>query len=271
GFEVHNKTVCAGFHKSSDFNKLWYAKVAKQYNVDEIKMRIVNGDGDPWIKPDLGRDGVHFQLDPFHIAREVLRNVPEKGQAKKLNKLLRKGHIDEAFEYLIELLIDHNGDEDKFKKLEKLYNYLSNNREGLIPYQLRELDFPTLPEGLEYRGMGTMEHNVCDVVTLRMKNRKMSWSENGANHLVKLLAARASGTLYGQLDSLFDGTVSEDMLDEMVEIIQLSAAEANRMGKKTGIYPMQNSPMPFEGQPRTEGRRAIRNLVENRIVSDLSY
>ena len=171
GYQVHNKTACAGFHKSHQFKKLWEAKVAEQYNVDEIKVRIVNGDGDSWIKPDLGQDGVHFQLDPFHISREVLRKVPDKKQARKLNKLLNEGKVDESFEYLTELLIEYTHDEDKFKKLEKLYNYLSNNREGLIPYRLRSLELPELPDGLTYRGMGTMEGNVCDMITLRMKNR----------------------------------------------------------------------------------------------------
>lgn len=271
GYVVHNKTVCAGFHASSDFNKLWSAKVAQKYNEDEIKLRIVNGDGDPWIKPDTRREGVHFQLDPFHISREVLRNVPDKKEASKLNKLLKEGQVKEAFECLAQLLIDYNQDEKQFKKLEKLYNYLANNHEGLIPYQLRELELPTLEGKLEYRGMGTMEHNVCDVVSLRMKKRKMSWTQKGANHLVKLLAARASGTLYEKLNSLFKETVSEDMLDEMIEIVQLSAAGANKKGKKTGIYPIHSSTKPYEGQARREGRRAIRNLVENRVASDLNY
>lgn len=271
GYQVHNKTACAGFHKSHEFKKLWAAKVAEQYNVDEIKVRIVNGDGDPWIKPDLGQEGVYFQLDPFHISREVLRKVPDKKQARKLNKLLEQGKVDESFQYLTDLLLEYTQDEDKFKKLEALYNYLSNNREGLIPYRLRDLELPELPDGLIYRGMGTMEGNVCDIITLRMKNRKMSWSEEGANNLAKLLVARASGTLYEQLDGVFDGTVSDEMLDEMIEIVQLSAAQANRKSKKSNIYPMHNAPMPYEGQPLTEGRKAVRNLVENRVVSDLNF
>jgi hypothetical protein len=201
GYQVHNKSVCVGFHKSRDFKRLWEAKVAEQYNVDEIQVRIVNGDGDPWIKPDLGHEGVYFQLDPFHISREVLRQVPDKKQAKELNKLLKEGKIEESRDYLTELLIEYTNEENEFKKLKRLYNYLFNNIDGLVPYRLRGIDLPELPDGLEYRGMGTMEGNVCDIVTLRMKNRKMSWSENGANNLVKLLAARASGTLYEQLDT----------------------------------------------------------------------
>jgi hypothetical protein len=271
GYQVYNKTVCAGFQKSQDFKKLWDAKVSEQYNIDEIKIRIINGDGDPWIKPDLGQEGIYFQLDPFHVSREVLRKVPNKKQAKKLNKLLNKGKIKESFRYLTKLLIEYNQEEDTFKKLEKLYNYLSNNREGLTPYRIRDIDLPTLPDGLEYRGMGTMEGSVCDVITLRMKSRKMSWSQTGAENLARLLSARASGTLYEQLDGIFSDTVEEEMLEEMIEIIQLSAAQANKKPLRSNIYHMHNAPIPYEGQPLTEGRKAIRNLVENRAVSDLNF
>ena len=268
-YEVYNKTACAGFHKSSEFKKLWESKVAQKYNVDEIKLRIVNGDGDGWIKPDLNEEGAHFQLDPFHISRSILRSIPDKKQAEKLNNLIKKGQIEKVFEELTELLIKHNSNEETFKKIEKLYNYLSNNRKGLKPYQLRDIELPKLPNGLEYRGMGTMEADICNIIALRMKNRKMSWSEKGGNHLAKLLTARASGDLYNQLDGIFDGAVSEAMQEEMVEIIQLSAAEANRMNKGNGSNSIKIVPMPYEGQPVTEGRKAIRDLVKNRVISDL--
>ncbi len=76
--------------------------------------------------PDLGEAGVHFQLDPFHISREVLRKVSDKKQARHLNSLLKVGKTEETFEYLTKLLIEYTMDEDEFKKLEKLYNYLDN-------------------------------------------------------------------------------------------------------------------------------------------------
>lgn len=268
-YELYNKTACAGFHKSSEFKKLWEAKVAKRYNVDEMKLRIINGDGDAQIKPDLGEEGVHFQLDPFHISRAILRNIPDKQEAKRLNKLIRKGKIDKVFESLTELLIEYNDDEDEFKKIGDLYNYLSSNREGLKPYRLRDIEFPKLSDGLKYRGMGTMESDICNIITLRMKNRKMSWSEKGGNYLAKLLAARTSGKLYEQLDSIFDDVISESMQNEVIEIVQLSAAQANRMNKGNGTNPIQRVSMPYEGQPLTEGRKAIRSLVKNRVASDL--
>ena len=114
-----------------------------------------------------------------------------------------------------------------------------------------------------------MEADICNIIALRMKNRKMSWSENGGNHLAKLLTARASGDLYNQLDGIFDGAVSETIQNEIVQIVQLSAAQANRMNKGNGSNSIKIVPMPYEGQPVTEGRKAIRNLVKNRVISDL--
>lgn len=60
---------------------------------------------------------------------------------------------------------------------------------GLRSYHLREeIKMPKAPEGLEYRNLGTMEHNVCDILAQRMKGRKMSWSISGANNFAKILA-----------------------------------------------------------------------------------
>ena len=271
GYVVHNKTACTGFYDSRTFKELWDATVAEKYNTDEIEVRIINGDGAPWIKAGLGEEGFHFQLDPFHISKAIVKNVPNKKQANKLKKLFRRGEIDKGFEILTELLIQYNEEQDTFKKLEDLYNYLARNREGLKPYHLRGIKLPDPPVGLEYRTLGTMEHNVCDIVALRMKGRKMSWSVKGANFLAKLLAARASGNLYAKLEMLLDDTVSEEKLEEVIEVVQLSAAQVNRKPKKSKFYKIHESPIPFTGKAVTEGRKAIQRLVKNRVASELVY
>lgn len=271
GYVVHNKTVCSGFYSSREFKELWDATVAENYNTDEIEVRIINGDGASWIKAGLGEEGSHFQLDPFHISQAIIKKVPHKKQASKLKRFLRQGEVDKGFDYLTELLIQNNKDQEKFKKLEDLYNYLARNHEGLIPFHLRGIDLPKPPQGLEYRTLGTMEHNVCDIVALRMKGRKMSWSINGASHLAKLLAARTSGTLYANLDGLLGGAVSEEKLEEVIEVVLLSAAEVNKKPKESKFYKIQESPVPFTGKALTEGRKAIQRLVGNRIASELVY
>ncbi len=50
---------------------------------------------------------------------------------------------------------------------------------------------PEPPEEVFYKDLGTIKHKVCDVIYLRMKGRKMSWSINGATNLSKILALKA--------------------------------------------------------------------------------
>src|SRR3712207_8589477 len=69
------------------------------------------------------------------------------------------------------------------------------------------------PEGLEYRSLGTMEHNICDILAQRMKGRKMSWSIGGANNLAKILAEKASKRIYTVINEVCSGIISEDKLD----------------------------------------------------------
>ena len=59
----------------------------------------------------------------------------------------------------------------------------------------------------------------------------MSWSISGANNLAKLLAERASGMLYERLNGLLQDSVTTDSLEEILEVIQLSAAQVNKKPK----------------------------------------
>ena len=67
------------------------------------------------------------------------------------------------------LMVKYTKDEDIYKKLEKLYKYLLiiNRIEALnLRENIRRCD------GIEYRNLGTMEHNICDILAQRMKRRK---------------------------------------------------------------------------------------------------
>ena len=62
---------------------------------------------------------------------------------------------------------------------------------------------PPPPEGIEYKALGTMEHNICDVLAQRMKGRKMSWSVNGADNLAKILSEKFSNRLFDTVDKIY--------------------------------------------------------------------
>ena len=109
----------------------------REYNIDEIEMRILNGDGASWIKHGID-DTVHYQLDPFHKHQAVLRNVGDRNQRKMVLKLLKENKIEETLIY-IDALANSVKDEKEEQKLRGLYSYFNSNKQGLTPYQARGL------------------------------------------------------------------------------------------------------------------------------------
>jgi len=271
-YVVENKIAWASFDNSKKFKELSDASIAEIYNIDEIDTRILNGDGASWIKQSLGEEGVHFQLDPFHKSQAIIRAIQDKKEAHKLMKMLNEGKVEESFEYITNLMIKYTDDENKFKKLERLYTYFFDNKIGLKPYQLREeIKMPKAPEGLEYRNLGTMEHNICDVLAQRMKGRKMSWSIKGANNLAKILAEKTSKRIYNIVNEMCSSVISDDKLEKITEMITLTAADVNKKVGKGNVYPIRQSKIPFTGCANTNGRKAIRALVENKNFNNLGF
>ena len=88
--------------------------------------------------------------------------------------------------------------------------------------------------------------------------------------MAKLLAERASRTLYKRLNELMQGTVSADWMEDTTKMIQLSAVQVNKSPRKSKLYDIHKGSLPFEGQSLTEERKAIRNLVQERAISDLT-
>ena len=269
---VKNKRVCAGFTDSHKFKKLRDSKIAEEYNVDEIETKIINGDGASWIKEGLGEEGVYFQLDPFHKSQAIVRNVQDKKEAGNLIKQLNEGEEEKALERITELMYECGGEEAPVKKLQKLHEYLTSNKEGLKPYHLREnINIPKASEGLFYRHLGTMEHNICDVLAQRMKGRKMSWSVKGANNLSKILAEKFSGRLYTTIDKLLYGVIPDEKFEEIVETVKKVADKGFAFVKNQKAYKIHKVALPFEGCSVTEGRKAIRKIFEDRCATELVY
>ena len=266
-FELVNKVACAGFEDISKFYRIKEAMIAREYNVDEIQMRILNGDGAAWIKYGID-DAVHYQLDPFHKHKAILRSVRGEEQRKTILKLLGDNKIDDALAYIAGLA---NGTEDEKeqKKLKELYSYFKGNRDGLIPYQERGLDIPNPPIGLEYRNLGTMEHHICDIIAQRMKHRKASWSIEGASNLGKLLAAKASRRLNEVVEKYSKIVLPEKKTTEIIQI--LSASKAPKKDGKCKDGNIHKGQIPFTNYPVTNGRKAIRSMFNMRSFSDLIY
>lgn len=271
-YEVINKTTYSTFSGIKTFKALGEASLAEIYNVDEIQTRIINGDGAPWIRKSADLEDVHYQLDPFHRSQSIIRSIKEKSEAQAAIKLFNNGKAIEGLEYITQLLIKYNDDEKAFKKLSELYNYLVSNKSGLIPYHLRDdISIPIPPEGVEYRRLGTMEHNVCDILAKRLKGRKRSWSNKGANNLSKILTEKANNRIETIIENTYTNFVSEELMSKFEDIVVLHPEAVDRHLKKLKSNNIKIVPMPYDGCAVTKGRNTIRNLIRNRTMSNLGY
>ena len=222
-YRLNGKVVFAGFAKSKEFHQIREAKIAREYNLDEVVCRILNGDGAGWIKKVPDKDTL-FQLDVFHRNEAVREKIPHREAQEAVFSFLGKQDLIGLFDYL-ETYQNSLSEEEEVQNIADLIRYFRNNEEGLIPYRERGLALPESPEGLQYRNMGTMEGNNWSILANRMKHGHRSWSRRGANHLAKLLAKKSEGKLEevtGRMERpTFETLPVEETIDET-----LSAAKA---------------------------------------------
>lgn len=67
--------------------------------------------------------------------------------------MLRENKLDKLFEYL-DAVANSLENKNAKERVCRLLSYLKDNRNGLVPYQKRDLNLPKLPDGLVYKGMG---------------------------------------------------------------------------------------------------------------------
>ena len=252
------KRMLAGMEKSGEFHEKREACIRKEYNADEICQRILNGDGGGWIKEPYDPE-VIFQLDRYHIYQEILRKISDKEAQGEIRRLFDAEKPDEMLEYIkvyATSLESPDGKDSRRKKAWELYKYLANNREGLLPYAGQGKEIPEPPAGVIYKGMGVQENQNCTVITLRMKNRRMRWSEKGANNLAKALYRKENRELIETIERYTDGVIFTLQMQEIVET--LSAAKAPRKDGKGNPYAdVISAHMPLMEAMRTASRKAF--------------
>lgn len=256
---LSNKTVLAGMEKSNEFHEKREAQIHRNYNADEIQQRILNGDGGSWIKDPYDPD-VIFQLDRFHIYQEIKRKISNKEAGKRIIELFDQKKVNEMLEYIqiYATSVESNDEKDKTSsKALELYQYLNNNREGLLSYQDRGIEIPEAPEHLVYKGMGVQENQNCTIITLRMKHRRMRWSPSGANNMAKVLYTKENKELSKTIERYTDGLIFTMEMEEAIQT--LSAAKAPKKDGKGNPYADRfNHHMPLFEAMQTASRKAFK-------------
>ena len=228
-YELTNKVACANFEVAGKFVKRKDGAIAGVYNVDEIDMRFLNGDGDMWIKGCITDETVHYQLDQFHRNRAVLQYVYFDPDARKTIMELLYSKQTDLLLTVIEAYANSTENETERDNFLKLHEYFTNNKDALVPCHRRGLTLPPPPEGKIYRRMGAMESNVFTIIGNRMKGRRACWSIKGGNNLARLLCLKFTSKLTETLQSL-TACVLPERYEEELPII-LSAKVPKREGK----------------------------------------
>lgn len=252
------KEMLAGMEKSSEFHRKREALIEKRYHADEIQQRVLNGDGGSWIKEPYDPETI-FQLDRFHIYQEIKRRLKEKEAQQAVIELFEANKMEEMLEY-IQIYADSVGSNEEADKrscnAKKLHEYLSNNKEGLLPYRERGIKIPEAKPGIVYKNMGVQENQNCTTITLRMKHRRMRWSVNGANNMAKALYRKENRALIDTIERYTDGLIFTIQMQEAVKI--LSAAKAPKKdGKGNAYVDIIGHHMPLLDAMRTASRKAF--------------
>jgi len=261
-YSTSDKIAYASYGKASAFVSTFESLLRQRFDMDAIKQRVTNGDGEAWIRTAAEYNDSILQLDPYHRSKAMLKAINDKEMRQFVNTAIIEKDVSKTLGRINALKTVTPGERGR-EKLEKLYEYFSNNQDILLSWQERGIELPPAPEGLIYRNMGVMESNNCSLITQRMKHRRGSWTEQGANHMAKILCIRNTIGLDAMLLNLPEA--------ESVETWQepLSAAQSpSHDGKGYGADWLQ-APMPFEDVFRTNGREAIRNMLRLKPLSQL--
>jgi hypothetical protein len=268
-YDTVNPLFMAGFEDADEFFAKKEGQIGSVYDLDEIEVRLTNGDGGSWVQGFANRVSgeSHTQLDPFHIKKEIRRSGIEKEKQKKIENLIDDKKIDVMLRYA-GLLLRHEEDVKKRKRLGDMYKYFANNADIMVPIKERGIDLPKPSGGIMYGNMGTMEGTVCNLVALRMKHRKASFTKEGATNLARLICLKRSGILDDTISKM-SSMILPMSFEEMVTM-ELSAAKAPKKDGKGYHYPV-NGDIPFIGEFITNGRRAVKGMTDYRSFTEMAF
>ena len=207
----------------------------KYWDLGYTRLIVVGGDDANWI--DSGTDELGFsvrQLDAFHLAR-ACRKGWEKGEV--MYDAIRSGRLSETPGSL---------KQREGKTAQKSRDYVLKRLEKGLDWRLKVAEDFQIPEGA--RGLGTIEGNESNLFADRMKDRGMSWTIPGAQHMGKAIQLSRNGELRKwcgrNTSQTNDSSLSFDLFDEL---------DGN--GIRTGIPAREG---PHAARPWV---RALRNIA----------
>lgn len=251
------KTVIGGVSRAGKLKKKTEAVINSIYNIDEIKLRVINGDGAGWIG-DMSDGEIVYQLDRFHVMEYINRYIKDKKHRREVKRLLKEKRVNDMIDY-IEMIYNSVAGQDKKETegMETLIRYLTNNRFSILRYNERDdVIVPEPEEGVVYKNMGVQESQNCSIITMRMKHRRMRWSEAGANNLIKLLCYRINNKI-DEITKLLE--IEIPITKEEIKK-EFSCADIPKIIGKDKYFEIYNVMLPVLSSSNNPLTEAIRGL-----------
>ena len=253
------KQYITGFINTKELKLIREAKLNERYNLEKIKMMVLNGDGAQWIK-QLALKDQFYQKDSFHITQAINRNIKDTEDKEKLKELIKNKEYSKINNFLEKLKYKVGGEEKEVNKIKQLQSYL---KDGLERYKDEVKDIPPAPEGMEFRNMGTCESQVFSVLTRRFSDRRMSFSRQGATMLSKVVALKIESKGKEILKQIETPIKIDNSVEEWIEAIEknikkIGKDKTTKLKETSGIKVLKK---PFEGIALKEPFRVIRELT----------
>lgn len=175
-----NKTIYGDICGTEEYWAGMTLKLSRRYDLGSLAWSVLGGDGAGWVKQGCDHLGSRFQLDRYHLNRE-LRAVlgADNGALAAVREHCERGEAQPACQILAELEQKAKG--EQAKRLSGLRRYLMDNASGLRDYRQNLAD-----RNPRLRRTGAMEGNVDKLVVRRMKNQGMSWSPRGIRRMLSV-------------------------------------------------------------------------------------
>jgi hypothetical protein len=173
-----NKTAFAAVGGERDFWAGMSLKLGSKYDLSRVGETVVGGDGAPWVKEGVGYFNGRFQLDRYHLHRELTRALGKDRETKGMVwHACERGDVETCLQIMADAKRKVRG--EQAERIARAYNYLKENRSGLADYRLALGE-----QGKGLRRTGAIEGNVDKLVVRRMKNQGMSWTLKGIRRLL---------------------------------------------------------------------------------------
>lgn len=177
-YRTINKTA---FTAVAGRDKFWSGlslKLQKTYDLARVEDTIVGGDGAGWIKEGTSYVNGRFQLDRYHLNKELCSAFGRDSQTKGMVwQACERGEVAISLAIMADAMKRTKGEQSL--RMARAYRYIQENSSGIGDYRLSLGE-----EGRTLRHTGAIEGNIDKLIVRRMKNQGMSWTVKGIRRLL---------------------------------------------------------------------------------------